>query len=66
MLNNIKRLPLHRVFHGIRFKVNEDWGSETDLLLFFMPVHHLLADIFIIFMPKNNVNLKSMKKRFIC
>ena len=63
MLNNIKHLPLHCVFHGIRFKVNEDWGSETDLLLFFMPVHHLLADIFIIFMPKNNVNLKSMKKR---
>ena len=27
MLHNIKPLPLHRVFHGIRFKVNEDWES---------------------------------------
>jgi len=28
MLYNIIYLPLHRVFHGIRFKVNnEDWLS---------------------------------------
>ncbi len=28
MLDNIKSLYLHRVFHGIRFKVNnEDWLS---------------------------------------
>ena len=28
MLHNIKCLPLQRVFHGIRFKVNnEDWLS---------------------------------------
>jgi len=28
MLHNIFLLPLHRVFHGIRFKVNnEDWLS---------------------------------------
>ena len=27
MFHNIKSLPLHRVFHGIRFKVNEDWES---------------------------------------
>ena len=27
MLHNIKQLSLHRVFHGIRFKVNEDWES---------------------------------------
>ena len=27
MLYNIKLLSLHRVFHGIRFKVNEDWVS---------------------------------------
>ena len=27
MLYNIKPLSLHRVFHGIRFKVNEDWES---------------------------------------
>ena len=27
MSYNIKPLSLHRVFHGIRFKVNEDWES---------------------------------------
>ena len=27
MLYNIKTLPLHCVFHGIRFKVNKDWVS---------------------------------------
>ena len=27
MLYNTKPLSLHRVFHGIRFKVNEDWES---------------------------------------
>ncbi len=27
MFHNIKCLSLHRVFHGIRFKVNEDWES---------------------------------------
>ena len=36
MLYNIKTLPLHCVFHGIRFKVNEDWVSVIDTLLFFM------------------------------
>ena len=34
MLYNIKTLPLHCVFHGIRFKVNEDWVSAIDTLLF--------------------------------
>ena len=33
MLNNTKPLYLHCVFHGIRFKVNnEDWLSVTDSL----------------------------------
>ncbi len=36
MLNNIKVVYLHCVFHGIRFKVNEDWVSVIDTLLFFM------------------------------
>jgi len=36
MLNNIKALHLHRVFHGIRFKVNnEDWLSVK--MAFFLP-----------------------------
>ena len=34
MLYNIKALYLHCVFHGIRFKVNEDWVSVIDTLLF--------------------------------
>ena len=34
MLYNIKSILLHRVFHGIRFKVNEDWVSGIDTLLF--------------------------------
>ena len=37
MLYNIKPLYLHCVFHGIRFKVNEDWVSVIDTLLFFIP-----------------------------
>ena len=36
MLYNIKPLYLHCVFHGIRFKVNEDWVSVIDTLLFFV------------------------------
>ena len=35
MLYNTKALLLHCVFHGIRFKVNEDWVSVIDTLLFF-------------------------------
>ena len=36
MLHNIKTIPLHRVFHGIRFKVNEDW--ESGKIPSFLPV----------------------------
>jgi len=35
MLYNIKAVYLHCVFHGIKFKVNEDWVSVIDTLLFF-------------------------------
>ena len=36
MLHNIKFIYLHCVFHGIRFKVNnEDWLSVTDSLFLF-------------------------------
>ena len=34
MLYNTKVVYLHCVFHGIRFKVNEDWVSVIDTLLF--------------------------------
>jgi len=40
MLQNIKCIYLHCVFHGIRFKVNnEDWLSRDNL--FFFNVHSL-------------------------
>jgi hypothetical protein len=38
VLYNIKIVPLHCVFHGIRFKVNEDWVSVIDTLLFLYKV----------------------------
>ena len=34
MFDNIIPVSLHCVFHGIRFKVNEDWVSGIDTLLF--------------------------------
>ena len=37
MFYNINHLSLHCVFHGIRFKVNKDWLSGIDSLLFFIP-----------------------------
>ena len=39
MLNNIKSIYLHCVFHGIRFKVNKDWVSGIDTLLFLGPLY---------------------------
>ena len=47
MLYNIKPLHLHCVFHGIRFKVNKDWLSGIDSLLFF--IYHLAIPLFIIY-----------------
>ena len=39
MLHNIKSLSLHRVFHGIRFKVNEDWESGKIPFFYIYPCH---------------------------
>ena len=47
MLYNIKPLHLHCVFHGIRFKVNKDWLSVIDSLLFF--IYLLAIPLFIIY-----------------
>ena len=37
MLYNIKALPLHRVFHGIRFKVKKI-GCRDDNQFFYIPI----------------------------
>ena len=47
MLDHIKPLHLHCVFHGIRFKVNKDWLSGIDSLLFF--IYLLAIPLFIIY-----------------
>ena len=57
MLNNIKVVYLHCVFHGIRFKVNEDWVSVIDTLLFFM------YNMYYSF--RNNDWLRNKKWRFL-
>ena len=50
MLNNIKHLYLHCVFHGIRFKVsNEDWLSGDNLFFFIY-----LTESFSAFLPFNS------------
>lgn len=36
MFDNIKLLIFALCFHGIRFKVNEDWVSGIDTLLFYI------------------------------
>ena len=50
MLYNIKVVYLHCVFHGIRFKVNEDWVSGKIPFFFFMYSHHFCLCILIIFL----------------
>ena len=40
MLYNIKALPLHRVFHGIRFKVKKI-GCRDDNQFFYVPTFRL-------------------------
>ena len=42
---------MHCVFHGIRFKVNEDWVSAIDTLLFFI---HTLTFSFALMQKKSN------------
>ena len=51
MLYNIKTLSLHCVFHGIRFKVNEDWVSVIDTLLFFKENDNPKLGIAVFFVP---------------
>ena len=55
MLYNINHLSLHCVFHGIRFKVNKDWLSGIDSLLFLYTLSILIFyhrySYFFAFMP---------------
>ena len=53
MLHNIKAIYLHCVFHGIRFKVNEDW--ESGKIPFFYALNF----------PLQNVGSFSLKRRLI-
>ena len=51
MLYNIKPLHLHCVFHGIRFKVNKDWLSGIDSLLFlYTPKYSAFYHLFFTFL----------------
>ena len=59
MLYNIKTLPLHCVFHGIRFKVNEDWVSVIDTLLFFVCI------LIIFLLPEQKKN-EANRKFAVC
>ena len=45
MFDNIKPIPLHCVFHGIRFKVNEDW--ESGKIPFFFVLTDVLRNTYI-------------------
>ena len=62
MLYNIKSVPLHCVFHGIRFKVNEDWVSAIDTLLFFI----LLAQAAWLFISFARTKETKQRKFAVC
>ena len=78
MLYNIKTLPLHCVFHGIRFKVNEDWVSVIDTLLFFYTFacvyssfllvfsHHFCLCLLIIFLLPEQKKNEAKRKFAVC
>jgi len=50
---------LHCVFHGIRFKVNEDWVSVIDTLLFFVCI------LIIFLLPEQKKN-EAKRKFAVC
>ena len=63
MLYNIKVVHLHCVFHGIRFKVNEDWVSVIDTLLFFL--YFCLCNPIIFLLPEQKKN-EAKRKFAVC
>ena len=62
MLYNIKVVHLHCVFHGIRFKVNEDWVSVIDTLLF---LYFCLCLLIIFLLPEQKKN-EAKRKFAVC
>ena len=70
MLYNIKVVSLHCVFHGIRFKVNEDWVSVIDTLLFFILLlvfsHHFCLCFLIIFLLPEQKKNEAKRKFAVC
>ena len=70
MLYNIKPLHLHCVFHGIRFKVNKDWLSGIDSLLFFIyllaiPLFIIYSSPFLTFMRFLLINLLTQSTKIL-
>lgn len=47
MFDNIKLFIFALCFHGIRFKVNEDWVSGIDTLLFIYDIGRFLGFFFL-------------------
>ena len=69
MLYNIKPLHLHCVFHGIRFKVNKDWLSGIDSLLFYIllaiPLFIIYSSPFFTFMRFLLINLLTQSTKIL-
>ena len=63
MLHNIKPLYLHCVFHGIRFKVNnEDWLSVMDSLFLYMIVYNISV---VLPLDYNNMDLQDNRRTVV-
>gem|GEM_PF-4412105 len=63
MLHNIKSLYLHCVFHGIRFKVNnEDWLSVTDSLFLYMIFYNISV---VLPLDYNNMDLQDNRRTVV-
>ena len=63
MLHNIKCLYLHCVFHGIRFKVNnEDWLSVMDSLFLYMIFYNISV---VLPLDYNNMDLQDNRRTVV-
>ena len=63
MLHNIKFIYLHCVFHGIRFKVNnEDWLSVMDSLFLYMIFYNISV---VLPLDYNNMDLQDNRRTVV-